>query len=787
MISIDEFRSLVHSVLNYDLDSNKAQREGVNHEGSEILMLVAGPGSGKTAILVLRALRHVLVDGVPPENILITTFTRKAARELRTRWLDWGTLLLNSFRANDNLREAVDRIDLNRCRIDTLDSIAQQALTENRLPGEIAPILIEGSASKLILKRSAFSEIYDANKGILDRYLGRYTFDGSAPQNKGVALSVTKTICERLLQDQVNPGRFGIQQANQIMLDILSRYRDHLKHNNVFDFAVLECVFLERLQSRSLREWTQEIKALLIDEYQDTNPLQEAIYFEIIRAVSPSATIVGDDDQAMYRFRGGSVELFTQFAARCFSATGKYTRRIDMITNYRSSEEIVSFYNGFIGNDPRYLPSRISPAKPSVVSNRGMVSMPVLGLFRSTTADLAESLADWLRMLFENKRAVISSNSQDYELSLLEEGAMGDCVLLAHSIEEVTFDRYSDVEKTRFTGYFRGAMLRQGFQVFNPRGRALRIIPDVQRLLGLLLLCVDPDNMRTNNVHPTREARYFLEQWRRSATLLISQNPAPIKDGGLAGFINKWQAVSRGTNDLGFPSDWPALELVFKLIAWIHEFQVNPEHQVWLEAITRTMANAGMASPYGMQLYQEGIHCERSRESLIRDALLPIAENEVDVDEDIMPSVPRSWFQLMTIHQAKGLEFPLVIVDVGSHFSINHHMQAFLRFPHDPSNVVLMEDDVEPYLGSPLRSNRTLMDRSFDDLVRLYYVAYSRPRSVLMLIGLESCLSYGRGKHLTGCIPNTALGWRRDGTWPWRQPFSGKKPPVRINPPFILL
>jgi DNA helicase-2/ATP-dependent DNA helicase PcrA len=79
MVSSEDFLSLVREVLDLDLDRNQAQRDGVSHEGDDVLMLVAGPGSGKTTVLVLRALRHVLVDDILPEQLLITTFTRKAA------------------------------------------------------------------------------------------------------------------------------------------------------------------------------------------------------------------------------------------------------------------------------------------------------------------------------------------------------------------------------------------------------------------------------------------------------------------------------------------------------------------------------------------------------------------------------------------------------------------------------------------------------------------------------------------------------------------------------------
>ena len=110
----------------------------------------------------------------------------------------------------------------------------------------------------------------------------------------------------------------------------------------------------------------------------------------------------------------------------------------------------------------------------------------------------------------------------------------------------------------------------------------------------------------------------------------------------------------------------------------------------------------------------------------------------------------------------------------------------FLRFPDNISNVVQAEDDVEPYLESPLRWDRAGIDRTFDDLVRLYYVAYSRPQSVLMLVGCEKCLTYGKGADYSqGAIPNIALSWRRDKSWPWRQGFNSPRPPIKIDPPFL--
>ncbi len=783
VISEDEYLDLVDRHLDRNLrdDANGAQRESVTHGTDSILQIVAGPGSGKTTVLVLRALRHMFVEDVLPEHILITTFTRKAAQELRTRWLDWGTSLHSAI----SEQQSVEHIDINRCRIDTLDSTVHDVLTEFRAAGALAPALADTAASLLRLKREVFQATYWPNKQVMDELLSRYTFEERTPSNQAEALGTTKRLLERLIQDQVDTAQYAQSGgAEQLAVDMLQSYRQVCIESNVFDFATLEEHFLDCLTDGQLDEWTKELRVLLIDEYQDTNPLQEAIYFTLLGMDRIFASIVGDDDQAMYRFRGGSVELFTEFPDRCLRATGRDTTRVDMVRNFRSHPEITDFFNRHISSDPGFQGARINPPKPLVVPARPSANVPVLGMFRPDEATLANDLATFLRNLADRNQISVGDGQ---EIHLGSSGAIGDTVFLSHSVDEASYNRYNRSHDRRFPGLLRASLEDLDLKVFNPRGQSLRAIPDVQKLLGLLLLSIDPDSAMVSNVKPTREAEYFLGQWRDIAQTFLDENPIPNDGRGLPGFILDWQKVASGQVVKDIPADWPVLELIFKLISWIPGFQNESEHQVWLEAVTRIISSATMASPYGMQLLQNirgkdhDFHVERSRESLIRDALVPIAENEVDVDEDIMPSVPRDRLQFMTIHQSKGLEFPLVIVDVGSRFKSNHAKQRFLRFPEAISNVVQAEDDVEPYLATPIRGQRKGLDRTFDDLVRLYYVAYSRSQSVLMLVGNEAGLRYGP----QGAIRNIALGWHRDENWPWRQPHTTKRPPVKVDPPFL--
>jgi DNA helicase II / ATP-dependent DNA helicase PcrA len=141
-----------------------------------------------------------------------------------------------------------------------------------------------------------------------------------------------------------------------------------------------------------------------------------------------------------------------------------------------------------------------------------------------------------------------------------------------------------------------------------------------------------------------------------------------------------------------------------------------------------------------------------------------------------MPSVSRDRFAMMTIHQAKGLEFPMVVVDVASDFRTNHAKTRFRRFPEQPSNITAMEDDLAAACTvGALRQQRTALQRTFEDLIRLYYVAFSRPQSVLLLVGLDPCLQYRTS------VRHVANFWRSNGTWAWITPHQGRRPPALAN------
>lgn len=781
MFSPDEFVDLAGKVLDREL--NHQQHACVVAGIDSPMLIIAGPGTGKTTVMVLRALRHLLVDGILPESIVITTFTKKAAQEVRTRWLEWGIPLLDAALVHPKLQSADEqawlrRIDLNRCVIGTLDSICEELLSEYRIAGTVPPVLIEGYPANQRLMREGLASSYRQGKDALDAYLAAYTFGGNSPRTQGELVRVVRPVVDRFIHDHVDVAAYRTStpdtSAKESIASSHDAYRTALAETSQMDFALLEHAFFERMVNGELDEAVLAWKAVLVDEYQDTNPLQESIYFEIIRRSAAALSVVGDDDQSLYRFRGATVELFTRFVERLHAATGRQTNTEYLFQNYRSTPEVIKFFNDFVQEDPGFGPARIQPAKPAIAPVRRSEGLPVLGMFRQSADVLAMDLAQFLGRVFRGGGADIAlPNGGTVKLrGSVSGGNFGDAVLLSHSVNEFKGAWGQGQPEPRLPYLLRQQLEARGVRVFNPRGQALADQVPVQILLGLLLECIDRSSQvaQHGNLTPdvmglTAVARGKLLAWRDQALNFMASDPAP---GGLAGFVNAW-AARTSQSAATWPDEWPLLELVFKLITWLPAFQTDPEHQVWLEAVSRAAAQSRLFSPYGGSILNQPPHDMRSRQSVIRDILRPIAEGLVEVDEDLVTVVPRGHMSIMTIHQSKGLEFPLVIVDISSGYKRNHRMNAAFRFPDAASSVTRLEDDLAPFTEvGPARTARAALDRSFDDLMRLYYVAYSRPQTALLLVGLDKTIATAR------TVKTLASGWRRDGTWSWHNAADGR-------------
>jgi len=594
--------------------------------------------------------------------------------------------------------------------------------------------------------------------------------------------------------------------ARQAIAAALLSYCNFMDSSNRMDFARLEQIFLERLRQLKMTRFTSTLRALLVDEYQDTNPLQESIYFELIRQTQASLTVVGDDDQSLYRFRGATVELFRDFRARFTSLVpGLPHPHLEyLVDNYRSTPEIVSFFNDFVRSDPGFAAARVQPLKPLIKAQLSSNDMPILGMFRPDVNTLSTDLSAFLVDVFRGNGRQVNVKGQLVQIVADPQGGnFGDAVILGHTVNEFGARWGTNPPRERLPKLMRDRLAAAGVSIFNPRGRELRDIPAVQELLGIVLDCIDaPDSLNPDGVQQTllssppapatpklrSEARLYLQAWRVAARAFVATNPQPNIPHTLADFIKAWQLRTTQTGE-SWPEEWPLLELSFKILSWIPFLRDDPEGQIYLEAITRCIAQAATYSSYRSHIIGgNSVHAVKSVQRAILDLFAPLAEGQVDVDEEIMPHVPRERLPFMTIHQAKGLEYPLVIVDVSSDYTKDAPKNRFRRFPEQPSNVHCMEDDLSPYCSiGPLRLVRNSLARTFDDLIRLYYVAFSRPQSALMLVGLDCCLRYNTS------IKHVALGWSANQSWAWRSPVQGtgkkgnKMPPMANQIPLVLV
>ena len=825
MIDYKEFEEIVVNVLERDISSNEDQKLAISSPKDQSLFIVAGPGSGKTTVMVLKILKFIFVDDVSPNEIMATTFTRKAASELLSRILSWGDKIKSKLIANymdkmfsgeitdDSIIKEINRIDFNQINIGTLDSIADELLRIHRQAGTSQPILIEDFVAnsvminECLLKEDRYK--HDSLQEYLAEITGKQSNTEQKPKVKNLTMmaSILIEIKEHIYYNMVDINKIlsniqATELGKQLALKLILEYAEILKSQNIYDFAMLETEFLRRLNSDSLNVFLNDIKIILVDEYQDTNLLQESIYFKIAESAIENGgniTVVGDDDQSLYRFRGASVDLFTNFIER-IATIGIEAKEVNLKTNYRSTENIIDLCNDFVELDDEYQSARVKE-KPKIevpsFNEDDTNQVPILGMFRNNEQLLATDLAKFIDELnrngivkrkikrvltkddnkkfnSDNKTTLINYRDKGFDLAegedeivieLGDDGSAEDIAFLTFSPKELTA---TGSRTFNFTLKKQLGRLRHPIEVFNPRGQDLQNIDCVAVFCGLMLECIDPNSkyQRTNDKLPN-SASLNMKAWRRKAISYMNDvNPEPHSPVSLEKFVTHWQIRHPFSSDESSDMKWPTkanlMELAYKLVSWIPEFQEDDEGVVYLKAITQTITQTSFFNKYSANIDFSSPEAEKES---INEALLnifvPIASGGVQIDENLFEVIPSNRFNIMSIHQAKGLEFPLVIVDVGSRFKKNLAKDANLRFPKNADSSSIIQDRIRKY-SSLYSKDRDSKDMAFDDLTRLYFVAFSRAKDVLLLVGLNPNIDGYKQNEKQMKIPNVALGWNRD-------------------------
>ncbi|HNK64277.1 MAG TPA: ATP-dependent helicase, partial [Anaerolineales bacterium] len=455
---------------------NEEQQAAIEHVDGP-LYLTAGPGSGKTRVLLWRTVNLMVFQGVKPEEIYLSTFTEKAAHQLK----EGLRTLLGMVTNHTGLP-----YDLTPMYIGTVHSLCQRVLSDRRhfvvdRHRNRPPQLLDELSQYFHLSRNRNW------KGILEASL----LDEEAHQtinaiwerpslSKHTAVVNCTSIFNRFSEECIDVeaakklarkskkhfGEFDLTAEQvELLLDLYAGYKNslQLEHARLTDFALLQQEAFNLLEAN---EGSKHVfKHVIVDEYQDTNSIQERIFFRLA-AGTKCICVVGDDDQALYRFRGATVENFVDFDERCRDYLGKKPRRLSLDINYRSRKQIVEFYKTFM--------TQTDWKKPEG------------GHYRITSKNIQAHRSDEKVSVVAstpNKPEIACAEIANLVKALLDEGRVKDPNQIAFLFPSFKYrgEMVSSVKKMK------SALEAVGLQVYAPRAGRFVEVDESLDVFGLLL------------------------------------------------------------------------------------------------------------------------------------------------------------------------------------------------------------------------------------------------------------------------------------------------------------
>src|SRR5712692_4253298 len=661
--------SIASDLLRYDM--NEDQLAIVSHKQGPLLV-IAGPGSGKTRSLTLLAMNLLLCNDAGPSELVLCTYTEKAAYEMQDRI----TRIAN---------EVNYKGDLSQLKIGTIHSICKQFITDHlhHTPlGNNYETLDQFTQQLLIFEH--IDEICTDNmRAFFQERWGPKWMIAKKLQ------SLFNKIVEELIFDklkaafpQVRPYSSERNTFLCYLTHAYYKYQKILALTNRIDFAHLQkCAYNLLTSSNTYASLTKGIRYVLVDEYQDTNYIQERILTLLASATSDNnLCVVGDEDQALYRFRGATVRNILEFA-------DKYPgcKQVHLTTNYRSHRGIINTYNKWMdsinwsnpgGTSFRTqktihpIPDQEYPEYPSVLS---IVDVDVY--------DEAEQFAETVYLL--RQRGHIS----DYN----------EVALLLYSVQPYM----SEV--------FINALERKGIPSFCPRARTYFIQDEVRLMIGCFARVLDYSEANQDTII---EHSSLPEYIRDCKTRLVQQCQL-------------------------FPALENELQAIESEICHAEEEQCKPEKQladyfyrlVFTEPFSAFLTCKSKI--YNLVRFSQWLKTFQNYyryNDIAQNNLLQIEfdlfhkflsllyEDGSNQFENPQEPFPEGHVQIMTIHQAKGLEFPVIVVG-----RLDKPCSRFDNEDRDLQDFYHLSR-FEPENRIP----------AFD-LRRLYYVAFSRAKTLLIL------------------------------------------------------
>ena len=309
--------SIAPIILRLYPELDAAQREAVGHAEGPMLV-IAGPGSGKTGCIHLRAVNLLLTGRTAPSELVLCTFGRDAAWQLQRRFT--SSAMACGVPGN-----------FSRVCITTIHSLCHRLLKPHATLVGLGPgyRVLDEEQQRLLLRQES-GAVFGPDWDTLSRRGWR---DGV--QTVVEAARFFDRLCDELIypEDLAQSGRPFIAALGRCCL----RYRQLLLRRNAVDFAHLQVWAHRVMQDDGVAAGARgSIRHLMVDEFQDTSRVQMRI-LERVAGVHGNITAVGDDDQSIYRFRGASVDNLLRFP-EWFPGC----RVVSLTTNYRSHRDIVA-------------------------------------------------------------------------------------------------------------------------------------------------------------------------------------------------------------------------------------------------------------------------------------------------------------------------------------------------------------------------------------------------------------------------------------------------------------
>lgn len=767
MKTLEEWFDTMH------FEPNPAQRQAITHRDGP-LYLIAGPGSGKTRVLLWRTVNLIVYRNVSPDRIFLSTFTEKAAKQLR-----------------DGLANIVNRIsqdngqhyDMAGLYVGTVHSLCRRLLLDRELsPNRMrtnAPILMDELDQYFFMYRTFWDRLVAASKLKPTALAGQITaLFGQHSESQHNAVVRLIAIFNRWSEEHLTPEKLHAQPGDSLYHLLVDGYGEYLRTLNDsparVDLSVLQALAYERIIDAP--GGGTRFDHIIIDEYQDTNAIQESLFFRLAEG-SQNLCIVGDDDQSLYRFRGATVENFVSFPERCERHFGMPPTPIKLETNYRSKPDIVSFYGQFV-DAVKWSDRNRMYRQPKTIT----ASDHELGQFVYKSAgaseDVSRDVAQLTKRLLDEK--VVEDPSQ--------------VAFLFPSLKSVTVER------------MRRALEEQGLKVYAPRASVFLDNPEPSLMIGMMaeVLGIPED-------HGWRGGYHRYHEWLRvvndAAALRCQQTPELTQfvshlKGQIAQAVTDYELLESWVAEQGWELQdsyvpdlhqrklaacpglsercrgilsynrlakaarkrieegrpytlsywlsratalsWNVLDLFYRLLGF-------PPFREWLDdAETGTDEGPAQNLAYFSQ-YLSRFLTERGPMLSGREftdnrfvnsffgsffyALYRLGETEYEDPEN---PFPRGRIPFLTIHQAKGLEFPVVVLgNVG-------------RKRRDPGWI---EEVTRPLVDR----EQEPIDRIDEfDGTRMFYVALSRAQKLLVVAQHKGSGAFEPFKRLLPRLPDIA-------------------------------